>query len=329
MRKLLALGVLALGMAASSASASVLVYEPFDYTAGQSITGQMNPSTGGTWQVAGPTALHVVGSGSLNPSAGALGAGFPASIGNDADLKKSGTSASYDRLSIPNAFNPDLTPKYGANSTLYYSLLLDVPSIAGLTIVHTNLNANNDGLIAFNNTQGTSTSAPNTWNGELVIRLGSVAGTYNLGIRGSTTTAGTSPTPTTGQTYWTGDLTPGDTHFIVVQASLGASPGDNTQDLNSIWVDPSAATYGLGELTRPAADGSSNGAESTSVASDAMESIIIGAGIATAGAAPTDTLMDEIRVGNTWADVTPVPEPVSIGLLGLPALFAMRRRKTA
>ncbi len=158
------------------------VYEPFDYTVGQSITGQVNPSTGGTWQVAGPTALHVVGSGSLNPSAGALGAGFPASIGNDADLKKSGTSAAYDRLSIPNAFNPDLTPKYGANSTLYYSLLLDVPSIAGLTIVHTNLNANNDGLIAFNNTQGTSTSAPNTWNGELVIRLGSVAGTYNLGI---------------------------------------------------------------------------------------------------------------------------------------------------
>jgi hypothetical protein len=328
MRKFLALG--ALLAAAHSASASQIIYEPFNYTAGQAITGQVNPSTGGTWQLAGSAAaLHVVGSGSLNPSAGALSAGFPASIGNDADLKKSGTSSAYDRLNIPNAFNTDLTPKYGANSSLYYSLLLDVPSITGLSIAHTNLNANNDGLIAFNNVQDTSTSTPNTWNGEMVIRLGSAAGTYNLGIRGSTTTPGTSPTPTTGQTYWTGDLTPGDTHFIVVQASLGASPVDNTQDLNSIWVDPSAATYGLGELARPAPDGSSNGAESTSLSSDSMQSIIIGAGIATAGAAPNDTLMDEIRVGNTWADVTPVPEPASAGLIAAPMLMALARRKRA
>jgi len=38
--------------------------------------------------------------------------------------------------------------------------------------------------------------------------------------------------------------------------------------------------------------------------------------------------MDEIRIGTTLADVTPVPEPTSLGLLGLSGAFAliMRRR---
>ena len=305
----------------TSALADLLIYEPFDYTAGQQITGQVNTYSQApvTWQLAGSAAaLHVVGSGSLTPP----GPLAPA-IGNDADLKKSGTSSSYNRLSIPNAFNPDLTPKYGANSTLYYSLLLNVPSITGLTIAHNNLNANNDGLIAFNNNQGTTGSAPSTWNGELVIRLGATAGTFNLGIRGSTTTAGT--------TYFTGDLTPGTAYFIVAQATLGNSPGTAANDLNSIWLNPNPATFGLDEGSRPAADGSSNGADSTTDANNSMQSIIIGAGIATAGAAPNDTFIDEIRVGNTWADVTSVPEPSTLalagfGALGLVSWYRARRR---
>jgi hypothetical protein len=313
------LAALATAAMAASASASLLIYEPFDYTAGQQIDGQVdtyaaNPAD--TWQVAGSSPLHIVGSGSLNPSADMLTAGFPTSIGNMADLKKNSTSSAYDRLSIPNAYNPDLTPKYASGSALYYSLLLDVPSITGLTIAHSNANANNDGLIAFSNTQGSQAGAPNSWSGELAIRLGSVAGTYNLGIRGSTTTANT--------TYWTDDLTPGDTHFIVVEAQINAADTDGT---NSMWLDPAS---GFGDNSNiPAASGSSNGDGSTS-GTWGMVSIIIGAGIATKGAAPNDTYMDEIRVGDTWADVTAapvVPEPAGLSLLGFGALGAMARRR--
>jgi MYXO-CTERM domain-containing protein len=308
-----------------TASANTLIYEPFDYTSGASINGQTNPGTGTQWFSVGSSPPHVVSSGNLSPTAGALAAGYPAPVGNQADLKKTGSgtslSSSYDRLNIPGAFS-GTTPVYAANSTLYYSVLLNVPSISGLTIVHSNANANNDGLIAFNNNQGSAASSPNTWNGELIIRLGADTSKFNLGIRASTTTPAT--------TYFTGDLNPGQTYFIVVQATLGATPSDATQNTNAIWVDPNPATYGGEEANRPAPDGSSNGGDSTSTSSatsNAMTSIIIGAGIATAGAAPNDTNIDELRVGNTWADVTVAPEPGGLSLLGAGALGLLRRRR--
>src|SRR5437763_4849683 len=53
---------------ASTASAGLIAYEPFDYNTG-SLLGQTNPSTGNSWLRAGtsanPTAINVV-SGNLN-----------------------------------------------------------------------------------------------------------------------------------------------------------------------------------------------------------------------------------------------------------------------
>jgi hypothetical protein len=107
-----------------------------------------------------------------------------------------------------------------------------------------------------------------------------------------------------------------------VEAQINAGDTDGT---NSIWMDPSSATFGA--ATAPGADGSSNGNGSSSGTWN-MESILMGAGIG-ANLAPTDTSLDEIRVGDTWADVTSVtPEPTTIGLLGCGALaLATRRRR--
>jgi hypothetical protein len=310
---------LLIAAAAQSASASLLIYEPFDYTAGQAIAGQVNPSTGNTWNQAGPASANVhsvISPGLTSPS------GFPSATGNAADLINA-DSTQFDRLDIPNAFNADLSPKYGANSTLYYSALVNVPDTAGLTTAHTNANANNDLIIGLNNTQGAQATRPSAWAGELTIRLGSATGTYNLGIRASSTAANT--------TYWSGDLNAGQSYLVVGEYAQGPTAGTTSNGTNSLWINPSSASFGLDEGTRPAPDGSTPGVINTSnPAVDNAESLLIGAGVA-AGANPSHLTLDELRLGTTWADVTSaaVPEPASLGLLALGGLGLLRRRRHA
>jgi hypothetical protein len=279
------------------AFANLLIYEPFDYTSGNAIIGQSDPYApvgGPTWADAGtPTSpVHQVATGSLTgPS------GFPASIGNSGSLMNA-DNTEYGRM--------NLGSQYGPNATLYYSLLLDVPSTSGLTTANSNANANNDGIIAFNN-NATGSTKPNTWAGELTMRLGATASTFDLGIRASTTVGGT--------TYWSADLTPGTTYLLVVGFTEGATAGSG--GLSSLWINPNSSTFGA--ASAPTADGSTVGTYSTTAANDHTSSLILGAGIA-AGADPSQTLVDEIRVGTTWADVTAVPEPATVALAGLSLL---------
>ena len=211
----------------SFASAGTLIYEPFDYQAGVPIAGQ------GNWNAAGTagSAVHSVVSPTLtSPS------GFPAASGNAADLVNTDYTE-FDRINIPNAFNPDNSPKYSLGSTLYWSALINVPSTAGLNQQHSNLNVNDGMIIAFNNSQGGSGTRPSVWAGELTIRLGSAPNTYNLGIRSSNTAAGT--------TYFTGDIAISGTHLVVASFAEGnGTLGDRTNGTNTVWVDPFSADYG-------------------------------------------------------------------------------------
>ena len=50
-------------------------------------------------------------------------------------------------------------------------------------------------------------------------------------------------------------------------------------------------------------------------------------GEAWGGAKTLSAVVDEFRIGTEFADVTPVPEPATIGLLGLGGLVAIRRRR--
>ena len=290
------------------AFADLLIYEPFDYVPGSPVIGQTNLVTSPTsiWYGAGTagTTAHQVAAGSLS--------GLPFTQGNKGDMKNADYTE-YARLSLGSRYSP---PGY----TLYYSLLLNVPDTAGLTVPNSNLNANNDGIIAFNN--GTATgSRPTLWAGELVIRLGSTDGTFNLGIRATTTPGGT--------TYFTGDLNTNQTYVVVVQYVAGPSAGSGGQ--NFLWIDPDPSTYGA--ATAPTADGETVGTFNAGASNDHADSLIIGAGIA-AGACPTDTYIDEIRVGTTWADVTATNLPVAItsqprdtrGLVGSQATFSVSTR---
>jgi len=288
-------------------SADLLIYEPFNYAPSNAITDQVNnysPNSPVTWHSAGtanadPAMVHQIASpaGSLTPPSG-----FPASYGNAGDMVKSDIGE-FARLDLPQT--------YGINTTLYYSLLLNVPDLAGLNTPNSNLNANNDLIIAFNNTTGASASRPSVWAGELVIRQGTNANTYNLGIRASSTPANTNP----GHTYWSADLNPGDTHLVVVRYVQGGDASIETDDSNDLWIDPSPLTFGASEGSEPAPDGSSLGTINKANATvNYAASLLIGAGIsdtATLGN-PNHTYIDEIRVGTNWADVTSNTAPLII-----------------
>lgn len=294
-----------IAFSSTPASASLLIYEPFDYTSGGAIIGQQDLYSPGspTWARAGTvgtaTVHHVVTPSLTAPS------GFPANIGNGGVTIggpiATGDWKEYARMSL-GAGAP-----YGANSTLYYSLLLNVPSTTGMTVPNSNVNANNDGIIALNNSTGTSATEPNTWAGELTMRLGSSSSLFNLGIRASTTVAST--------TYWSADLTPGLTYLVVVGFTEGATPG--LGGLSSLWINPGSATFGA--ASAPTADGATVGTYSSSGSADHTDSLILGAGILTS-TDPNQTFVDEIRAGTTWADVTSVPEPSTLVLAGFGAL---------
>ncbi len=308
----------ACGMA-STASAGLLIYEPFDYTpAGAAIAGQTNTySTGNpVWNEAGTatTPVHQVAAGSL-----AAPTGFPASIGNSGSLQQV-DNTEYDRM--------NLDQSYGPNSTLYYSVLINVPSLDGLTTLNTNVAANNGVFIGFNNGMGAQGTRPSVWAGALTIRLNTADNTnnpatgYQLGLRSGAHSGGQS-----NNTFWTQDLTPGQTYLAVVRYTSGATAFTGGE--SDIWIDPNSSTFGA--AVAPTPDGSHAG-HMVNSGTDAAGSLLVGAGIST-GFDPNVINIDEIRVGATWADVTSqtVPEPASVLLLTMGSVLAvtgMRQRKS-
>jgi hypothetical protein len=315
-RSLVLVATLAISFAASAASAGLIIYEPFDYApAGTAISGLTNTNSPGSpiaWNEAGTATapVHQIASGSL-----AAPSGFPASVGNSAALQQA-DNTEFNRIS--------LDQQYGVNSTLYYSVLIHVPSLSGLTTPNTNVAANNGVFIGFNNTPGNAGSRPSIWGGALTIRLNADtpanATGYQLGLRSGAHSGGQA-----NDSYWTSDLVAGQTYLAVIRYTSGPTAG--TGGLSELWINPSALSFGADEGSVPAPNGSHAG-HLVNGAGDHVDTLLIGAGIG-AGFDPNVINIDEIRVGTTWADVTSVtvPEPMTIGLLGIAAFVGLQARR--
>lgn len=105
-----------------------------------------------------------------------------------------------------------------------------------------------------------------------------------------------------------------DTTYLVVMELLDTSPDGN--DTLNLFINP--------------AIGAALGAPDSSVTGPYIgDNGIVGQVAATFGENEVVGFLDEIRMGDTFADVTPVPEPSSILLIlgGFGALYFLRRKK--
>lgn len=166
----------------------------------------------------------------------------------------------------------------GITTIGYYSLLVSLPNTSGLPL---NTSANGDHFFGF--AQTASPTAVTSFFAQIRIRQGSVAGTYQLGIvnQGAGTLAGT----------FSGDLNDSLTYMIVVKMDRTTAP-----TTANMWINPT-----LGLTVEPTPTLTSTIGTGTIATFGSL--YIRQGGSATTGTG--NVQLDEIRVGTTWAEVTP------------------------
>jgi hypothetical protein len=207
-----------------------------------------------------------------------------------------------------------LTGQPYTTGSLYYSLLLKVTAVQ--------VGAGNGFATGVNLTQGSfmaglqtiaASGAPTVGQSAAPLLIRSGDGTQFS----STFQLGTSKTATaadrqfyTGQSFSTG--VGGETVFVVLKYNFDSINGDSA----SLFINPTpggAEPTAQLTVTLGTALTLNSGIQSFFVRNNSVE--------------PDSLLIDELRIGTAWADVTPVPEPstVSLAVCGLLVLLGYHR----
>jgi hypothetical protein len=170
----------------------------------------------------------------------------------------------------------------GLTGTLYYSFLLKVRDVSSL---------NTSGVYwaAYNNTQGSQTTVPSAVTARLQTKKDpSNLDNYMLGIVKNSGT-------TSDFTFATNSLTTNEVVLVVV--GLTFTGDKDSSDFVQLWVNPDASTFG-GATPPPAGATNTAGGDLGNVRSFVLFN--------RAPSAATPKLeLDELLIGNNWADVTP------------------------
>lgn len=144
-----------------------------------------------------------------------------------------------------------------------------------------------------------STTTPGGGTDALSVYFGTAASGYRLGLRtGSDSTS-----------YATG-LTLDTTYLVVVQFNFSANQA-------SLYLDPASATFGGATPPTPTLTGTPVNAVTS----------IDNVGFKSQSSGSTAFDIGNVLIGTDWADVTPVPEPVTFALAGLGVLGLVIARR--
>lgn len=307
MRKSL-VAALVLAAAASPSFAELSFYDPFDYAGdGSSLSGQTNLSysPNQTW-VRG-------GSGANDPKTTAGNLSYPgiaASTGNSILLNNTASGSTLSRVDM----QPHVGPADGDPAVnVYYSMILRVTDMTGLSNTTTGsflagmqyyypeaANPASDGM-GVNSASGA---------GVLTIHAASGGG-YNLGIAYRDAPAASN------RIFDTTAYTTDDTLFVVVKYVIGSG---NKDDAAYLYINPSSSTFGgtePGSATVASVSADIPGGYDYFFNNTSGVRLVDNAGngvpvnslrslfLRNNSVEPQNIQVDELRVGTTWADVTP------------------------
>ena len=257
-------------------------FEPFaqaitTYSLGANLSGQTN-AAGQYWSTAGSGGPALTIQGGNLPVPGLAGA-----TGNSVQFGGFTSTGTSGRFNL------------GTNATAgtwYYSMAFRLTDISTL---------NSGGVFwaGFNNSAGSQTGVPTAIVTRLVTR--SAVGGFNVGLDKSSGTTGSF-------VFAPGVFTTNDTIFVV--GSYAFNTGSSNDDVSQLWVNPDASTFGLanppgGFLTSTAGN---------DIGSAQIASLVLFNRNANE---PAGIIADEIRVGTSWASVTPPAESPVVPTLNL------------
>ncbi len=271
---LLAAGMAAATLGATTGQAALIASESFDYTNTATLAGNNGGSGWGSasWASVSGVSSFVIGS----PGSPPAGLSYTGVTSSGNSVVDNSTSSSTGTRANTRAW--DTAGYVDSGDTLWFSILIRKGSQASGSDVKVGILSGSDP-----NTEviGFRASANSASSGSLSAYVGSTASTSSL-------------------TFNT------DTHLVVGKISLMDIAGGDTI---TIWLDPgseSATTSGGVSLS-----GDFN----------------VGSNVSIRGGGTWSGWLDELRIGETFSDVAPVPEPAALGLLALGGLLALNRRR--
>jgi hypothetical protein len=190
----------------------------------------------------------------------------------------SGNSVAFGGNGMSARFNPGTNT---ASGTWFYSFIARLANITGLS---------SSGVFwaGFNNSSGTQTTTPMVVGTRVVTR--SATGGFNVGLdKSSGTPADFVFSPAVFTT----------SNVIFLVGSYTFNSGSTTDDVSQLWINPPASAFGQAAAP-PATLTNSAGTDLSGIASFVLFN--------RDSAEPAAIIADEVRVGTSWASVTPPAE---------------------
>lgn len=236
------------------------------YAPGAALIGQTN-AEGCAWYQAGPNSADqpLIQSGSLQIT------GLAASEGNSVSFGGNGTSARFDLFTNSSGIT---------SGTVYYSFALKLADISGMS---------SSGIFwaGFNNSSGAQTTTPTTVATRVYTRAAGDG--YNFGLSKASSSAS--------DMVWDNTIhDPDETIFVV--GSYTFNPAGTNDDVANLWINPAPSTFGGAFPPSPTLTTSAD----ANINSGAILSFVL---LNRNAGEPANGIFDELRIGTSWASVTP------------------------